>query len=212
VTALTIDDNDADEDRMRKMAELRATLEKRVKELQTELDQLKALLDFTNSMLIERSFKKPEIKPSPSPPPVAEEAGQPDQPIPKPTETASPSAEETQAIPIKTITGDLLADLYTDNENMRIVLAKDKQFTADTPPFTAFLVQRVLAKMQEKDRESASAGEMPPDRILSYEIVKEGDLIRQINIANVGPDRTRELKSSIRWTLEKMHEKMKTPT
>jgi hypothetical protein len=212
VTALTIDDNDADEDRMRKMAELRATLEKRVKELQTELDQLKALLDFTNSMLIERSFKKPEIKPSPSPPPVAEEAGQPGQPIPKPTETASPSAEETQAIPIKTITGDLLADLYTDNENMRIVLAKDKQFTADTPPFTAFLVQRVLAKMQEKDRESASAGEMPPDRILSYEIVKEGDLIRQINIANVGPDRTRELKSSIRWTLEKMHEKMKTPT
>lgn len=209
---MTIEDKDPDEDKMRKMAELRATLEKRVKELQTELDQLKALLDFTNSMLIERSFKKPEIKTSPSPPPVIEEAVQPSQPVPKAIETAPPPAEETQAIPIKTITGDLLADLYTDNENMRIVLAKDKQFTADTPPFTAFLVQRVLAKMQEKDRESASVGEMPPDRILSYEIVKEGDVIRQINIANVGPDRTRELKSSIRWTLEKMHEKMKTPT
>jgi uncharacterized membrane protein len=73
----------------------------------------------------------------------------------------------------------------------------------------AFLVERVLAKMQEKDREAASAGQIPPDRILSYEIVKDGDVIRELAIKNVGADRTRELKSTIRWTLEKMYEKMK---
>jgi len=194
---------------MRKMAELRTILEKRVQQLQTELDQLKMLLDFVSSTLLEKGFKKPEIKPFYTPAPFPGEAVPPSQVSPKPIEVAPSLPGQAQAIPIKTVTGELLADLYTDDENMRVVLAKDKQFTVDTPPFTAFLVQRVLAKMQEKDRESASAGDMPPDRILSYEIVKEGDVIREIDVKNIGADRARELKSSIRWTLEKMYEKMK---
>ena len=207
---MAIESEDPEEAKMRKMAELRATLEKRVNELQAELSQLKALLDFVNSALIEKGFKKPEIKAFVPAPPVTEEPVHPAPPIPQPTPTAPTFPEQMQAIPIKTVTGDLLAELYTDDENMHVVLAKDKQFTTDTPPFTAFLVQRVLAKMQEKDSESASQGEIPRERILAYEIMKDGDIIREINITNIGPDRTRELKSSIRWTLEKMYDKMKT--
>lgn len=207
---MTVETNDSEEDKIRKMAELRTTLEKRMNELQAELSQLKTMLDFVNSTLIEKGFKKPEIKPSTSMAPTIEKPAQPSLPSPKPAQTTERLPDQMQAIPIKTVTGELLADLYTDEESMAVILAKDKQFTADTPPFTAFLVQRVLAKMQEKDRESASLGEMPPDRILHYEIVKDGDVIREINIKNVGQDRARELKSSIRWTLEKMYEKMKT--
>lgn len=206
---MTAESIDSEEDKTRKLAELRITLEKRVNELQTELSQLKALLDFVNSTLLDKSFKKPEIKAYAPPTLISEAPIQPSQPAPRPVETAPPSPGQIPAIPIKTVTGDLLAELYTDDENMHVVLAKDKQFTADTPPFTAFLVQRVLAKMQEKDRESASQGDIPPDRILSYEIVKDGDVIREINVANIGADRVRELKSSLRWTLEKMYEKMK---
>ena len=205
---MTVDAKDPDEDKMRKMAELRLTLEKRVNELQAELDQVRTVLDFVNSILIEKGFKKLEIRSPPQPAVVVEEQVQPTQRIPKAVETV-PAFEQVSAIPIKTVTGDLLAELFTDDENMRVILAKDKQFTVDTPPFTAFLVQRVLAKMQEKDRESASAGEIPPEKILSYEIIKDGDAVREINIGNIGADRVRELKSSIRWTLEKMFEKMK---
>jgi len=206
---LTAESIDPEEDKTRKLAELRITLEKRVNELQTELNQLKALLDFVNSTLLDKSFKKPEIKAYAPATSISEAPVQPSQPASKPVETAAPLLGQIPAVPIKTVTGDLLAELYTDDENMHVVLAKDKQFTADTPPFTAFLVQRVLAKMQEKDRESASQGDIPPDRILSYEIVKDGDMIREINVANIGADRVRELKSSLRWTLEKMYEKMK---
>ena len=208
MTDLTVGAGDPDEDKMRKMAELRITLEKRINELQAELDQVKAVLDFVNSVLIEKGFKKPEIRPSAQPAAVVEEQVRPIQQVPKAAETVPPF-EQIAAIPIKTVTGDLLAELYTDDENMRVILAKGKQFTVDTPPFTAFLVQRVLAKMQEKDRESASAGEIPPEKILSYEITKDGDAVREINIGNIGADRVRELKSSIRWRLEKMYEKMK---
>lgn len=200
-----------DENKMRKMAELRTTLEKRVKELQTELDQLRTLLDFVNSTVLEKSFKKPLIKTTAAAS-ISEESFVPSPPSTVATEATPPVLEYAQTIPIKTATGDLLANLHIDEDCMRIVFAEEKQFTVDTPPFTAFLVERVLTKMQEKDRESAAAGEMPPDKILSYEITKEGDTIRELSIKNIGADRARELKSTIRWTLEKMYEKMKSTT
>jgi hypothetical protein len=45
--------------------------------------------------------------------------------------------------------------------------------------------------------------------MFSYNIVRENDLIREIIIKNVDEERLKELKSSIRWTFEKMYEKMK---
>ena len=88
------------------------------------------------------------------------------------------------------------------------MLDRDKNFRDNIPPFRQFLIERVLLKMQEKDREAARRGEITPDKILSYSIVKEGDIIREIIIRNVSEERIRDLKSSIRWTLEKMYEKM----
>jgi len=202
-------EKEAEGDKIKKMAELRAILEKRVKEMETELDRLQALLDFLNASLVEKGFKRAEI-PKPTSMPAPEEELLPETPPSIGVEvTQPPVLEYEQAIPIKTVTGELLANLYMDEDSMRVVLAQDKQFTVDVPPFMAFLVERVLAKMQEKDREAAGTGEIAPDRVLSYSIVRDGDFLREITIRNVGEDRSRELKSTIRWTLEKMYEKMK---
>lgn len=207
---MALEDKEREEDKMRKMAELRATLERRVSDLQTELDQLRALLDFVNSTLLEKSFKKPEVTKLATQTPASSEPIFSSPPSSIQVETTSPFSEYAQAIPIRTVTGELLANLYINEDSMRVVLTKDKQFTVDIPPFTTFLVDRVLAKMQEKDRESAGAGEIPPDKVLSYEVIREGDVIRELVIKNVGSDRARELKSTIRWTLERMHEKTKS--
>jgi hypothetical protein len=93
---------------------------------------------------------------------------------------------------------------------LQVVPAEDKNFNVNTPPFTPFLLERVLAKMQEKDNELARTGQIPTEKVLSYNIVREGEVIREITIKHVDQDRLRELKSSIRWTLEKMYEKMKS--
>jgi hypothetical protein len=203
------EEKEAESEKIRKMAELRALLEKRLKEMETELDGLRALLDFVNTALVEKGFRRAEILKR-APTPVAEEALVPSAPAAS-GEIASPPPvlEYEQAIPIKMATGELLANLYMSEDSMRVVLAEDKQFTVDVPPFMAFLVERVLAKMQEKDREAAATGEITSDKILSYSIVRDGDFLREITIRNVGDDRGRELKSTIRWTLEKMYEKMK---
>ena len=92
---------------------------------------------------------------------------------------------------------------------MQIVLAKDKNFDINTPPFTSFFVERVLAKMEEKDKEDAKEGKLAPENILKFSMKQDGNIIREITLHNLRRERSRELKSSIRWTLEKMYERMK---
>jgi hypothetical protein len=161
--------------------------------MEIELEGLRVLLGFIDDTLLEKGFKRAEIA----------------KPVTAPKEAVSPlpAVGYEISVPLKTVAGDLLADLYMGEDSMRVVLAEDKSFNVNTPPFTSFLVERVLAKMQEKDREAASTGEIAPDKILSYNITRDGDLIREITIRNIRPERTRELKSAIRWTLEKMYEK-----
>ncbi len=193
-------EKEMEEDKIKRMAEFRTLLEKRIQETETELEGLRALLWFIEAALLEKGFKKAEItKPAPPaeamPPPTLPEVAPP------------PVMEYERTVPLKTVTGESLANLYIGEDSMRIVLAEDKEFNVNTSPFMPFLVDRVLAKMQEKDREAARIGEITPDKILSYNIARDGDIIREITIRNITPDRSRELKSTIRWTLEKMYEK-----
>jgi len=174
-----------EEEKLKRIAEIRSILEKRIEETETELEGLRTILEFVDAELLEKGFKRAEIgKPAPPPP--------------------------EEMVPLKTAAGDLLANLYVTEDSMRVVPAEDKTFDVNTPPFMPFLVERVLGKMQERDQEAASKGEIPPDEILSYNIVRDGDVIREIAIKNVGSERLRELKSTVRWTLEKMYEKVQS--
>ena len=180
-------------EKIKKLAEFKSMIEKKIAATEVDLGNLKMLLEFTNETLLEKGFKRAEItEPKPAKMP----------PLP-------PVVEYETVLPLKTVTGDLLANLYISRDSMRVTVAEGKRFDVSTPPFQQFLIERVLKKMQEKDSQTASKGEMAPDKIFSYEIILDGDAIREIVIKNLTSDRLRELKSSIRWTLEKMHEKMK---
>ena len=185
-----------EKEKIKKIAKLRAILEKRVEDMETELDGIKTLLSLIDTTLINEGFKRAEIS----------------KPVQAPSKQATqqPSViKQKKGIPLKTVTGDLLAQLYTEKDSMQITLAEDKNFDINTPPFKSFFVERVLAKMQEKDREDASKGKIAPEKILSYNIKRDGNLIREITIRNLRRERSRELKSSIRWTLEKMYDRIK---
>jgi hypothetical protein len=180
-------------------------LEKRVEKLKSELEELEVTLETVNTILLEKGFKRAEIVKAP----VAAEAWPPKE---EPTTTPSkhPPTEYENVIPLTAAAGELLAILYISEDSLQVLPAEDKNFDVNTPPFMSFLIERVLAKMQEKDNELAKAGQIPPEQIFSYNITREGDIIREITIKNVDEERLRELKSSIRWTLEKMFEKAKS--
>jgi len=191
------------------MLALKQRLEKRLEELDGEAKELKATLDVVNSILLEKGFRRVSI---------ADAEAKAKEPQPKQAEEAVAGEEEStgyrggepeNVIPLKTVGDESLAIIYVEKDSIHVLPDESKNFSVNTPPFGNFLVERVLAKMQDKDNELVRMKQLAPEKMFSYNIIRENDLIREIVVRNVDEERFKELKSSIRWTLEKMYEKMK---
>jgi len=196
-----------DSENVKRLIDFKKKIETRLQELEVELKEYKAMLDTVNSILLEKGFRRIEIKPKPDAAghlsEEEEETGGVEQ------DTIEAEVEPESVSTLKSVNGEVLADFYVDDGSLHVVPAEGRDFSINTPPFNQFFIQRVLLKMQERDSELARSGQVAPDKILCFDIVRESDVIREIVIRNFDSDRLRELKSSIRWTFEKMLEKMK---
>jgi hypothetical protein len=200
-----------DSDRIRALFTFKKKLEKRIEKLDSEVKELEATLEVVNSILLEKGFKRGDIKE------VAAAAAPPEEASPTTqttvaTEEKPPqhAAETESVIPLKTMNDEPLAIIYISRDSLHVLPDESKSFNVNTPPFSHFLVERVLAKMQEKDNELVRMGQLTPNKMFTYKIIQDDDLLREIVITNADEERLRELKSSIRWTLEKMYEKAKS--
>jgi len=177
------------EEELRRLAEARAFFEKRARELEQELEGLRLVLELIDNVLASASFKR------------ATE-------VAKPAEEAPP-AEYKRVMPLRASDGTLLANMYIGEDFVQVIPAQGIKLYTSTPPFQSFLVGRIFEAMQEKDREEAQKGRIPPDQIFSYKIVQEGDELKSIIIRNYREEkRLRELRTAMKWTFEKMREKM----
>ena len=182
-----------DEEILRKLMELRSYLEKRLKELEEESERLRTLSKIVEEVVISKSFR------------VAETL----QPTPTKKEAPPTTSEPAENIPLKTSQGVLLADMYVTSQNVRIVPVEALTFSVNTPPFQTFFITRILESMKVKDDEAVKQGQFLPEQALSYNVVTEGDVIREVAVRNYGDERRlREIKSTCRWTLEKMYERI----
>jgi uncharacterized membrane protein len=83
------------------------------------------------------------------------------------------------------------------------------ELNVNVPPFRRFLVEKVLKDVKRKDREVAERGEVKRDEAMDYEVKTKGDVLTKIFVKNVVDERRiRELKNAVRWTFERMLEKM----
>lgn len=178
------------------LLKLRKRLEKKLEKLKSEAEGLKRLLSLIDREIAEKSFKPASL--------VELEAAKPE------TVFQAPVRPPSQTITLKASDGTLLATMYVAEDEIRVVPSESLTFNVNTPPFQQFLVSKVLAGMEAKDREAASTGQLPPDQILTYRISREGDLIKEIIIRNYREERrAATLRNALRWTLEKMYEKTK---
>lgn len=180
-------------EKVKKLAEFKKRLEKKIGDAENDLDNLKNLLEFVDKAILESGFRRAKL---PKLTPVASQA-------------ATATTSEKHPVALKAASGELLADLHVNQDSMQVIIPETRTFNKNTPPFQQFLIERVLEKMREKDVEAADEGKLAHNNIFSYELVLDGDIVREIAIKHVTPDRVRELQSSIRWTLEKMYEKTK---
>ncbi len=197
-----------DSEKLKALVNFKKKLEQRIEELEAEMKEASATLEAVNSVLLEKGFKRGDIKEVKLP-----EAEAPPE-VPVTVKEEEPAVqrvlEPESVIPLKTMSDEPLAIIYVGKEALHVLPDESKKFSVNTPPFQPFLVERVLAKMQEKDNELVRMGQLTTDKMFAYNIAREGDLLREIVIRNVDEERLRELKSSIRWTLEKMYEKARS--
>ncbi len=202
-----------DSERMKSLVAFKKRLEKKLERLNAETKEIQAALDSVNSILLEKSFKRGDIKEVTASTPIPAEVI-----LPKPEADESNEnipvtqhgVEPENVIPLRTMADEPLAILYLDNQSVHVMPDESKKFSVNTPPFENFLVEKVFAKMEEKDDELVQKGQLKPEKMFSYNVIRENNLIREIVIKNVDEERLKELKSSIRWTFEKMYEKMKS--
>jgi len=179
-----------DEGMIKNLMDLRLYLEKRIQQLEDEAEKLKALFKIVDEVIVTKSFRRAEVVTR------------------KPTAAAAPPTKAWEEVPLKTSSGTLLAKMHVGESELRIVPDAALPFNFNTPPFQSFLINRVLEPMRAVDRETSERGEITPDNILSYEVIREGEVVREVRVKNFGPEkRLREITSTSRWTLEKMYER-----
>ncbi len=182
------------EERVRRLARLRELLVKRIKELEDELSGLREILSAVEELLKELSFRPLSLP--------EEEAEAPAPALAPP----APSAEAERVIPLTTVEGEVLAHMHAGPGYVRIVPAEGKRFHASSRPFRYFL--RQLQGMQDREASLVAEGRMSPDEVVSFQVVKEGDVIKEVVIKNVKPEDVRKLRSIARWTFRTMWEQM----
>jgi len=192
-----------EEEKVRKLAELKAYVQRRTHELEEELLKLRSLGDLVDVALAEKSFRRVQVpKSQPSTVPTGP-AAQPSPPQP----AASPAS--TQSLSIRAASGVDLADLQIDRNEIRVIPKANMTLDPNSPPLRAFLIGRVLEPMRSKDASAVQAGQITEDKAVSYRVEQDGNVLRQIIITNYGDEkRLQELRSAISWTLRRMHEKM----
>ena len=191
----------SEEEPVRKLAEVKAYLEKRMLEIQDEASKLKSLLEVVDASLAEKSFRKMEV---PKPMPRS----------PGPSPPLSQQVEGLrQVLPLKTPDGLHLADVSETESDLIVAPAPGMRFDVSSPPFRAFLVGRVLEPMRSRDDAAAKAGQMSPDKVLSYALEQDGGLMKRLVVKNYGDERRlQELRNAIRWTLRRIYERTQART
>ena len=180
-----------EEEQIKKMAELKTYIENRIKELETELTNSRHILEIIDEELAEKSFKRLEM--------------------PKPT-LAIKVKEPKTMIMLKASSGTPLVNMATDKSSISITPAEGMIFDINTPPFQAFLIKKILDPMQTLDREAVSSGEIESEEAFSYNLILRDNDLKELIVKNYGDEkRLKELQTSIRWTFEKMHEKIGRP-
>ena len=183
----------SDQQLTKKLAEMKTFLERRLKQQEEEVTYLRSFIEVVDSLLEERSFRPVEIS-TPS---------EPEQAV-KPRMTL----KSADSVPVLTVDGVRIGSIQVEQGGLHVTSEPNINLDSNSPPLRSFLLAKVLEPMQTKDKEAASAGTIPPDAILTYNVEQDDGRLKAIHIQNYGDDRRLlELKNAIRWTLRRMYEK-----
>jgi hypothetical protein len=186
-----------DQQSTRKLADLKAFLEKKIKQNEEELASLQSYLEVVDTLLAERSFRKIEIPVSHIEQIRKSAAALPVHPL------------GANSVPVMTNDGVRIASMLVEQRRLHVIPEPNVRLDANSPPLRSFLIGKVLESMEAKDKEAAVSGTIQPEAILSYSVELDEGMLKAIHVENYGDERRLlELKNAIRWTFRRMYEKV----
>jgi len=184
----------------KKLLEYRETMEARLADLEQEIIDVRRAMAIIDKLIVAEGFRTPTAPPKKAATAKPHEINPQDEPTPKEGETTSITSKD----------GAVLGKLRVEGRNLVFRPQPELGFTVDVPPFKSFLVDRVLANMSATDQERAANGEMAAEDTLGYEVKEEEGRILEIAVTNYGGERRlREINSSLRWSFDKMYDKLR---
>ncbi len=174
------------EEETRMLLRIRDDLERRIGRLQVEIVDLRSAVAEIDKLIVRHGFRQPTVS-------IEEER-----------------EKEEGTISVKAKDGTVLGTFKIDEGEIIFVPQDDIPFTTSTPPFQSFLIDRVLNNMRSTDENRATLGEISAEDVLDYEVSADGDRLLRLVVRNHGGERRlREIRSSLRWTFDKMYETLK---
>lgn len=179
-----------DQEDVRRLAEAKSYLQKRIEELEGEINLLKTLLSLVDVALSRESFTRASELPRETPSTARLELGA------QVSETVLTSREGREVAKLT---------VYEKGLTVKPLI----ELPGDTPPLRSFFINKILDGYKRKDEELLRTGEIGDDEAFDYEIVEEGGLVKEIRILNYREKRRLdEIRSALRWTLNRVVERL----
>ena len=193
----------SNEQETKKLLGFRESMEQRILELEQEMQNLQKAIEEIDKLIVNTGFKTFA---------TADTIVQ-SKPIDIESQDAVTAslqeAEIEDMINVTSKDGTILGSVQVKDHSIVFTPVQSFEFTIDIPPFQSFLIERVLENIHRNDQERATNGELDPSEILQYTVNEEDGKIIQLIIDNYGGERRlREINSSLRWTLDKMYDKI----
>ncbi|MFQ5940738.1 MAG: hypothetical protein ACE5KA_03450 [Nitrososphaerales archaeon] len=174
------------EDEIKRLAELREWLVKRINDKEDEVERLKMTLTVIDNALKRESFKPAVV--------LRQQSGK--------------EVESLDVRQLKNKDNLVLGNAYMAAHSVTIVPISDKQLNVNTPPFQSFFIRRILEGMKSKDMESVESGGLASNEIIDYNVEDENGMIQKIVINNYrDKERLNEIINTAAWVFARMLEK-----
>ncbi len=185
---------DQGSEKAKALAAIKEYIEQRLEELRSEIAILERLKAFVDEELAGLSFRRAAEARSPARLGVEKAEG-----VRVPPEKPPPGRVRV----LRSKTGELLAKVVISGNEIRFIVDPKINLPREARPFQSFLLRKVLEAMSRTDKERVEKGLIPPGHELEYEVVYEGDRVREIIVRNFREEyRLREIVNAVRWTLE----------
>jgi hypothetical protein len=222
------------------LAEARALLERRVIELEQELDLLKLVLSLVEEELARSARAEAPARGEPAPPEAGAAEARPQEPREGGAKTvgerrgleaflpetrAKRKARRAESARAKTgeLGRKLSEEILKSREGRELALFAVHEralvieplieVPGDSPPFLKFFIERVLVGYRRADERAARYGDIDESEKLYYEVHEEEGLVRRVIVWNWREKRRLEdIKGAAKWALARVLERSESGT